>query len=57
MLPKMWTVEKIMFGNEHYIEKNTFVTSHQTTNVYSGYTTKYEVRMDEDNIDITVNDY
>lgn len=50
-------IEKIMFGNEHYIERNTFVTSHQTTNVYSGYTTKYEVRMDEDNIDITVNDY
>lgn len=48
-------IEAMMFGTEHFIEANTFVTSHQTTNVYSGYSVKYEVHMDEDNIDITVN--
>lgn len=47
-------IEKIIFGNQFYIESNTFVTSHQLTNVYSKATKKYEVRIDDQSIDIQI---
>ena len=39
----------------HHIENNTFVTSHKMTNVFNNPFTKYEVRIDENAIDIQIN--
>ena len=49
-------LEKLMFGQVHYIENNTFVTTHQTTNVYSDPFAKYEIRIDDTAMDIQIND-
>ena len=46
------TLESVIFGQSGYIEGNTFITSHQSTNVYSDCIEKYEVRVDENSIDI-----
>ncbi len=45
-------VEKIIFGNSNYIETNTFVTTHQMANVYSKAASIYEVRIDDNAVDI-----
>ena len=45
-------LESVIFGQSGYIEGNTFITSHQATNVYSDCIEKYEVRIDENSIDI-----
>ncbi len=45
-------VEQIIFGHKFYLENNTFVTSHQLTNVYTKASKKYEVRIDEKSVDI-----
>lgn len=47
-------LECIMFGQSRYIEENTFVTTHQLANVYTNPTSKYEIRIDEESIDIQV---
>lgn len=47
-------VEKFMFGDKNYIEKNTFVTMHQLANVYTLPSSIYEVRIDDKSIDIQV---
>ena len=47
-------IEQLMLGNKAFIEANTFVTSHQMTNVYAITSAKYEVRIDENNIDIMI---
>lgn len=49
-------IEKIMFGKIHYIEDNTYVTTHQITNIYSDPLAKYEVRVGEQALDIQIND-
>jgi len=49
-------VEKIIFGESQYIESNTYVTSHKMTNVFNNPFTKYEIRIDENAIDIQIND-
>ena len=45
-------IEKAIFDNIHYIESNTFVTNHQTANVYTKASNNYEVRIDENAVDI-----
>lgn len=50
-------IEKIMFGESQYIENNTYVTSHKMTNVFSNPFSKYEIRIDENAIDIQINDF
>ena len=45
-------IEEIIFGKKFFIENNTFVTSHQLTNVYTKASKRYEVRIDEKSIDI-----
>lgn len=45
-------IEEIIFGKKFFIENNTFVTSHQLTNVYTQASKRYEVRIDEKSIDI-----
>ncbi len=47
-------LEKKMFGNETYLEENTFSTGHQSVNVYGTPEKKYEVRSEENAIDIQV---
>lgn len=48
-------IEHIIYGRKGVIEENTFVTTHQMTNVYSDFSKKYEVRIDDTSIDIQVN--
>ena len=45
-------IEEIIFGGKFFIENNTFVTSHQLTNVYTKAVKRYEVRIDENSVDI-----
>lgn len=47
-------LEKRMFGNEVYLEENTFSTGHQSVNVYGVPEKKYEIRSEEDAIDIQI---
>lgn len=45
-------IEKSIFGKKGYIESNTFVTTHQVANVYTSPSSLYEVRIDENAVDI-----
>jgi superfamily I DNA and/or RNA helicase len=47
-------IEKIIFQQENYIDKNCFVTTHQNVNVYSTPDKKYEVRCEDNAIDVQV---
>ncbi len=47
-------LEKWMFGNENFLEENAFSTGHQSVNVYGEPEKKYEIRSEEDAIDIQV---
>lgn len=49
-------IEQIMFGKKFYLENNTFVTSHQMANVYTEPGMKYEVRIDDNSVDIQISD-
>lgn len=44
--------EEKMFDDCAFIEKNTFVTSHQLTNVYTQSEKRYEVHIDDKSVDI-----
>lgn len=50
-------LEEILFGKKFFIENNTFVTSHQLTNVYSKAVKMYEVRIDEKSVDIQLGEH
>lgn len=47
-------IEKTLCGNERFIEDITFSTSHQNVNIYTRPATKYEVRQDENAIDVQI---
>ena len=47
-------IEKIIFGRTRYLEDNTFVTSHQMANVYTEAGMKYEVRIDDNSVDVQI---
>ena len=47
-------IEKELFGDEKYVENNTFSTSHHNVNVYGIPEKKYEVRLNEDAVDIQI---
>lgn len=49
-------IEKILFGKTRYIEENTFVTSHQMANVYTEAGVKYEVRIDDNSVDVQISE-
>lgn len=49
-------IEKLIFGQSKYLEENTFVTSHQMANVYTEAGMKYEVRIDENSVDVQISD-
>ena len=48
------SLEVAMFGDELYLEKNSFSTSHQSVNVYGLPESKYEVRSEDNAVDIQV---
>lgn len=45
-------VERWMFGKENYLEENTFSTGHQAVNVYGVPERRYEVRSEDEAVDI-----
>ena len=45
-------LEKRMFDDSNWIDRSTFVTSHQLANVYGDSNYKYEVRIDDNAVDI-----
>lgn len=47
-------LERVLFGETGYIERNTFVTGHQSVNVYEQPEYRYEVRSEASAIDIQV---
>lgn len=49
-------IEKVIFGNEHYIEENTEVTCHLPVNVYYNSYSEYDVRWDDSALDIQIHD-
>ena len=49
-------IEKLIFGQSKYLEENTFVTSHQMANVYTEAGMKYEVRIDENSVDVQISE-
>ena len=49
-------IEKLLFGRSKYLEENTFVTSHQMANVYTEAGVKYEVRIDDNSVDVQISD-
>ena len=50
------SIEKILFGTKGFIEKYTFVTTHQLANVYSKPASLYEVRIDDNSVDVQITD-
>ena len=49
-------IEQILFGKQFFLENNTFVTSHQMANVYTEPGMKYEVRIDDNSVDVQIAD-
>ncbi|MEM8528302.1 MAG: AAA domain-containing protein [Bacteroidota bacterium] len=47
-------IEEIIFGQFDYIEQNTFATTHQSINVYTEPEKRFEVRCEEQAIDVQV---
>jgi len=47
-------IEKMIFGKEHYLEENTFATTHQNVNVYSDAEKLFEIRYEETAIDVQI---
>lgn len=43
---------KLICGDGQYLEKNTVVNRHELINVYSNLGKKYEIRFNEDTIDV-----
>ena len=47
-------IEKSLWGNENYIEDITFATTHQDVNIYTEAMKMYELRHDDNAIDVQV---
>jgi len=50
------TIEQVIWGNENYLEENTFSTGHQMVNVYRKPERYYEVRSDDSAIDVQIHE-
>jgi superfamily I DNA and/or RNA helicase len=46
------TIEEMMFGSKTYLEDNSFSTSHQLVNIYGRPEKRYEVRSEENAVDV-----
>lgn len=49
-------IEELMFGSKTFLEDNSFSTSHQLVNVYSKPEKRYEVRSEENAVDIQIHE-
>ena len=49
-------LEEIMFGSKTYLEDNSFSTSHQLVNVYGKPEKKYEVRSEDNAVDVQIHE-
>ena len=47
-------IEQLMLGNPNYLEENSLSTSHQSVNVYGLLEQKYEIRSEDNAIDIQI---
>lgn len=47
-------IEEIMFGSKTYLEDNSFSTSHQLVNVYGKPEKRYEVRSEDNAVDVQI---
>lgn len=47
-------IELEMFGNEKYIEDNSFTTNHQLVNVYGKPEKRYEIRSEDNAVDVQI---
>ena len=48
------SIEELLFGNKDFLKKHSFVTSHQMANVYTPTNYEYEIRVDDNAIDIQI---
>ena len=49
-------IEEVMFGSSNYLEDNSFSTSHQLVNVYGKPEKRYEVRSEDNAVDVQIHD-
>lgn len=49
-------IELEMFGNEKYIEDNSFTTNHQLVNVYGKPEKRYEIRSEDNAVDVQIHE-
>ena len=49
-------IENLLFGTKNYIEDNSFATGHQNVNVYGKLERKYEIRSEENAVDIQLHE-
>ena len=50
------SIEEIMFGSKTYLEDNTFSTTHQLVNVYGKPEKRYEVRSEDNAVDVQIHE-
>ena len=50
------TLETVIFKQRLYLERHSFVTSHQLANIYTEAQAKYEIRIDNSAIDVQIDD-
>ena len=49
-------IETLIFGERNYIEENSFVTGHQNVNVYARPERKYEIRIEDNAVDVQLHE-
>ncbi|WP_242649325.1 AAA domain-containing protein [Syntrophomonas wolfei] len=49
-------IEEMIFGSKSYLEDNSFSTSHQLVNVYGKPEKQYEVRSEDNAVDVQIHD-
>lgn len=49
-------IEEVMFGSKTYLEDNSFSTSHQLVNVYGKPEMRYEVRSEDNAVDVQIHE-
>jgi hypothetical protein len=50
-------IEELIFGSKSYLEDNSFSTSHQLVNVYGKPEKRYEVRSEDNAVDVQIHEY
>lgn len=49
-------IEELIFGSKSYLEDNSFSTSHQLINVYGKPEKRYEVRSEDNAVDVQIHE-